>query len=117
MLLGRGWIHGVGVVPSSMHQRISIWRDDDMVENIEADQSYFIAKMNQVRRKTFEKNMENIAPSSSAESGYTDQTNVSFVRLHTTHGFMWEREMPNTKSLVKGLIPSTGWNVEDNYYV
>lgn len=37
MLLEREWIHGVGAVPSSMHQRIIIWRPDGIVENIEAD--------------------------------------------------------------------------------
>ncbi|XP_050896818.1 uncharacterized protein LOC127103609 [Lathyrus oleraceus] len=34
MLLGREHIHGVEVVPSSMHQRIIIWRLDRIVENI-----------------------------------------------------------------------------------
>jgi len=31
LLLGREWIHGIGVVPSSMHQRIALWRDDGTV--------------------------------------------------------------------------------------
>jgi len=46
LLLGREWIHGKSVVPSSMHQRISIWRGDGTIENIEADQSYFLAEVN-----------------------------------------------------------------------
>jgi len=62
LLLGREWIHGIGVVPSSMYQRISIWRDDGIVENIEAGQTYFPAEVNQITRKTFDKNLENIAP-------------------------------------------------------
>ena len=37
LLLGREWIHGIGAVPSTLHQRISIWRQDGVVENIEAD--------------------------------------------------------------------------------
>jgi len=37
LLLGREWIHRIGVVPSSMYQRIAIWRDDGTVENIEAE--------------------------------------------------------------------------------
>lgn len=41
LLLGREWIHGIGVVPSIVHQRIIIWRKDDIMENIEADQSYY----------------------------------------------------------------------------
>lgn len=67
-----------------------------MVENIGADQSFFLAKVNQVTRKTFEKNLANIVPCSFAESGCTDQTDVSYVRLHPTHGFMWERKIPDT---------------------
>jgi len=37
LLLERAWIHGIGVVSSSMHQIISIWKDDGMVKNIEGD--------------------------------------------------------------------------------
>jgi hypothetical protein len=36
LLLGREWIHGVGDVPSTHHQRLIIWRDDGLVENIDA---------------------------------------------------------------------------------
>jgi len=67
LLLGIEWIRGIGVVPSSMHQKISIWRDDGIVENIEAAQSYFLAEVNQITRKTFDKNLANIAPCSSAK--------------------------------------------------
>jgi len=85
-----------------------------MVENIEVDQSYFLSEVNQVTRKTFENFFSNIAPCSVEKSSCTDQTYVSSVRLHTTHGFMWEMEIPNTESIMKDLIPPTGWNVEDN---
>jgi len=34
LLLGREWIHGVGAVPSSMHQKIVIWREDGLVEKL-----------------------------------------------------------------------------------
>jgi hypothetical protein len=62
LLLGREWINGISVVSSSMHQRIAIWRIDGTVENIEADQNYFLAEVNQITRKTFDKNLANIAP-------------------------------------------------------
>jgi hypothetical protein len=62
LLLGREWINEIGVVPSSMHQRIAIWRVDGTVENIEANQNYFLAEVNQITRKTFDKNLANIAP-------------------------------------------------------
>jgi len=113
-LLGREWIHGIGVVPSSMHQRISIGRDDGIVENIKADQSYFLAEVNQITRKTFDKSLANISPCSVAESVCTDQVEVSSVRLHLTHGFMWERETPNTKPNVEDLNSLTLGNDEDH---
>jgi len=50
LLLGKEWIHEIGVVPSSMHQRITIWRDDGTVKSIEADQSYFLAEVNQMTK-------------------------------------------------------------------
>lgn len=34
LLLGRESIQGIGVVPSSMHQRVTIWRSDGIMENI-----------------------------------------------------------------------------------
>ena len=37
LLLGREWIHGIGVLPSSIHQRIIIWRPDGILENIDVD--------------------------------------------------------------------------------
>ncbi|XP_050876196.1 uncharacterized protein LOC127079884 [Lathyrus oleraceus] len=50
LLLGREWIHGVGVGPSLMHQRIIIWRPDGIVENIEADQGYFNTSIKHIDR-------------------------------------------------------------------
>jgi len=93
LLLGREWILGVGSISSSMHERISIWREDGLVENIEANQSYFLVEVNHVTRNTFDKNLTNIVPCSTAESGFVGQNNVCSVRLHPTHGFLWEREV------------------------
>lgn len=39
LLLAREWIHDISVVPSSLHRRILIWREDEILENIEADQN------------------------------------------------------------------------------
>jgi len=116
ILLGREWIHRIGVAPSSMHQRIVIWRDDGLAENIEADQSYFLVEVNQVTRNIFERSLANIA-TCSAENGSTGQIDVSFVRLHPTHSLMRERDVSNTKSIVKDLIPPTRKNIENNYHV
>jgi len=98
-----------------MHQRISIWRDDGIVEDIEADQSYFLAEVNQITRKTFDKNLENIAPCLSAKSD--DQADASSVKLHPTHGFMWERETFDTKSDMRDMDSLTLGNDEDDHHI
>lgn len=56
LFLGREWIHGVGAVPSSIHQRISIWRPNSIVENVEADQSFFLSQVNNIDNKTLTNN-------------------------------------------------------------
>ena len=38
-LLGREWIHGAGVVPSTLHQKLIVWNSDGNVEVILADDS------------------------------------------------------------------------------
>ncbi|PNX57546.1 hypothetical protein L195_g050456 [Trifolium pratense] len=62
LLLGREWIHGVEAVPSTLHQRVSIWRHDGVVENIEADQSYFRAEAHHITKHSFDKKLANISP-------------------------------------------------------
>jgi len=84
-----------------------------MVENIEADQSYFLAEVNYVTRNTFDKNLANIAPFYVVESGFVDLKNVCLVRLHPTHGFLWKIDVPNTNSLEEGVIPPTRWNMDE----
>ena len=64
------------------------------VENVEADQSYFLAEVDNITRKSFEKNLAKIGPCSFAEVGGNDQIDASFVRLDPTHGFMLEKEGP-----------------------
>lgn len=54
LLLRREWIHGMEEVPSTLHPRISSWRPDGILENNEAGQSYFIAKMDHVDNGTFD---------------------------------------------------------------
>jgi len=48
--------------------------------------------VNHITRKTFDKSLANIAPCSYAKSIGSDQEDASSVRLHPTHGFMWEKE-------------------------
>ena len=70
LLLGREWIHGVGVVPSTMHQKLSLWKDNGVMENIEADQSYFVAEVANITKKTFDKQLARIGPCPISAVGY-----------------------------------------------
>lgn len=54
-LLRTKWIHEIGVVPSSLHQIITTWRKDRLVENIEACQNYFTAEVNHITKRSFDK--------------------------------------------------------------
>jgi hypothetical protein len=119
LLLGREWIHGVGAVPSTLHQRISIWREDGVVENIEADQSYFRTDVHHVSKHAFEKNLANILPCTEQGFAYTPVSNVYHsVKLDPTHGFIWEREeVDEGPSEEEGKVYPTGWNIDENYYV
>jgi len=41
MLLGREWIHRVGAVPSTVHQKLFFCNEDGKLEMVEADQSSY----------------------------------------------------------------------------
>jgi len=112
LLLGREWIHGVGAVPSTMHQRLVIWKENGLVENIEADQSYFLAEVNHVSKKTFDKNLANIAPCAPAESEYIDvKRDFCSIKLDPTHGLRWEKDLP-----IGVMVPPSGWEENDDFY-
>src|ERR1051325_2888218 len=93
LLVDREWLHGIGVVPSSMHQRLIIWQEDGIVENIEADQGYFMADINNVGQNKFDRKLANIAPCHPAKDTYAN-LHEAFVslKLHETHGFTWDVE-------------------------
>lgn len=93
LLFGREWLHGVGAVPSSVHQRLVIWREDEVVENIEADQGYFMANVNNVGKKEFERKLANISPCFPVEDVYANLSEAFVsLTLHETHGFIWDVE-------------------------
>lgn len=73
LLLGQEWIYGVGEVPLTLHQRISIWRPNGILENVETYKSYFLAKLDHVNKGTFNKKITTIAP-------YIFDGKESFVR-------------------------------------
>lgn len=104
LLLGREWIHGIGAIPSSLHQRISIWRDDDIVENVEADQIYFMDEVNHVDKRHFDRNLANITPYSPAGFPYMPFDKAFYsLNLHPTHGFNWDREVMGEVDEVEGV--------------
>jgi hypothetical protein len=83
----------VGAVPSTVHQRIDIWRDDGLVENVEVDQSYFLAEVNTITKKNFDKQLANISPVLSLGPKYVvSEDEVCTMKLHLD-GFVWEREL------------------------
>ena len=93
LLLGREWIHGVGVVPSTMHQRLSLWKDNGVLENIEADQSYFVAEVANITKKTFDKQLERIGPCPISAIGYENHGNfLCSMKLHPRDGFICKKE-------------------------
>lgn len=120
MLLGREWIHDIWEVPSSLHQRISIWRKNGIVENIEADQGYFMAEVNYMDKRHFDKNLENIASCSPVRFTFvpTDTTLYSLY-LHPTHSFQWDREVVGEDLEFRGTlgVQPIGWGDEDSDYV
>jgi hypothetical protein len=117
LLLGREWIHGVGAVPSTLHQRLILWREDGCVENIEADQSFYMSEVDTISKQTFDKNLANISPCYDRESAFEPSDNVIHsVKLHPTQGFIWEREEIDAASSEDGVIPPTGWNIYEDYY-
>lgn len=88
LLLCREWIHGVGAVPSLMHQRVTIWWSDGIVENIEADQSYFMAEVSHMDKSSFDRNLAHMAPCSQAGFDISPADNAFWsLYLHPIYGF------------------------------
>ena len=47
-LLGRDWIHSNWVVPSSLHQVLVFWKDDNNIEVVKTDERPFVTYNNNV---------------------------------------------------------------------
>ena len=61
LLLGREWIHGIGAIPSTLHQRFYIWKKDGLVEKVEADQRYYKVDEFKGGKKSFDQHLANLA--------------------------------------------------------
>lgn len=94
LLMGQEWIHRAGAVPLSLHQRMVIWRDYGIVENVEVDQGYYMAEVNHVDKRNFDKNLANIAPRTPARLTYMPLDEAFYsLKLHLTHGLTWDIEI------------------------
>ncbi|MCI15989.1 hypothetical protein A2U01_0037129 [Trifolium medium] len=93
-------------------------RDDGVVENIEADQSYFRAETHHITKHSFDKKLANISPCTEQGFAYAPADNVYHsVKLDPTHGFIWEREeIDDGPYEEEGKIRPTGWNIDESYY-
>src|SRR4051812_10353614 len=121
LLLGRGWILGVADVPLTTHQRLTIWREDGIVKNIEGDQSYYMSEVNQVNKTSFDKNLANIGPCQAAEDIYSPNKNALYYLSLHPNGFQWNRKIMGVSEdaePIEGLPGTrpTGWD-EDVEYV
>ena len=114
LLLGREWIHGIGVVSSSMHQRVIIWLPYGIMENIEADQSYYLGEINSVGKNSFDRNLAHIGPCNPPEFDLTPTPNAfCSLYLHSDYGFQWDKEdLSNIDYGGVDDIQPTGWGSE-----
>jgi hypothetical protein len=85
-----------------------IWREDGVVENIEAEQGYFMADVNNVGKKEFERKLANISPCLPVEDVYSNMSEAFVsLTLHETHGFIWDVERLEEPPYAE--IRPTGW--------
>ena len=110
LLLGWEWINGIGVVPSIVHQRLIIWRKDDIVENIEAGESYYRIDEANGSKKSFDQYLENIAPYDNESGSYTSVNTCHVLNLDPDYEFIWDAEEEMEQEMV---IPPMGWPAID----
>jgi len=71
------------------------------VENIEADQSYFMAEVNTITKENFDKQLANIPPCISLGPTYEVQNDEMFsMQLIPKYGFQWHREIVDANYVV-----------------
>jgi len=72
-----------------------------VLEIIEADQSYFIAEVDNVTKKTFNKQLKKIAPCVVSELGYENHDNFLWsTKIHPKDGFIWKKELVGEDKLL-----------------
>lgn len=79
---------------TSMHQIITIWKSNGIVEHIEVNQSFFCVEVNHIDKRNFSRQLASILPCTPARIGYDFKgADVYYsIKLHLMRGFMWEYE-------------------------
>lgn len=97
---------------------ISICREDSITEDVDDDQSYYMAEVNHVSKRPFDKKLSNREPYPSKDEGFIPQDNVfHLVRLHLNHSFVRDREVLVEDPPKDGEIAPIGWGDDEPYYV
>lgn len=89
-----------------MHQRLIIWRKDDIIENIKLDQSYYRIDEAKHSKKYFYQHLENIIPYDDESGSYTLVNIGRVLNLDPDYGFIWDAEEEMEQEMV---IPPTWW--------
>ena len=65
-------------MPSTLQQRLIIWRKDGIVQNIEVDQSYYKIDEAKGAKKSFDQHLANITPCDDESGSYTS-VNTGYI--------------------------------------
>lgn len=66
-----------------MHMRITIWKPDGIVENIKANQGYFLVDLNHIDKNNFDIQLANISPCTPVVTRFSLQGDVYYlIKLH-----------------------------------
>jgi hypothetical protein len=99
-LLGRDWIHSNWVVPSSLHQVIMFWKDNNSIEIVMADDKPFTV-CNNIDAMLYNKNMSIVK-----FAGLNNRTIDSITVEH----LLDEGETSTSNETPKTLLDKTKWS-------
>ena len=99
-LLGRDWIHSNWVVPSSLHQVIMFWKDNNSIEIVMAEDKAFTV-CNKIDAMLYNKNMSIVK-----FAGLNNRTIDSITVEH----LLDEGETSTSNETPKTLLDKTKWS-------
>lgn len=94
---------------------VVVWREDGIVENIEANQSYYKGEVGKVGRKDFDRNLKKIPSCYAAKEVYTSQKySIYSLNLHPDNGFIWDKEQAGSHPVEEEGFPLQGgrWSMK-----